>query len=110
MGHSGFLLASSRHHLVQGQIRHHALQARILVAELLELARFTGQHAAGRLLPAVERLLRNPDPSAQVADGAPGLGLLQDPGDLLYRMTRSLHGTLPGLSGLIVPRITFRLV
>jgi hypothetical protein len=50
-----------QHDPIQGQIRHDLLQPRILVAELLQLVRLTGQHAAVHLLPAVERLLGNPD-------------------------------------------------
>ena len=62
-------------------------EARVPFAQLLELARFAGQHPAVRFLPAIERLLGNAELAADVADGRAGFGFFEDRCDLLDRIT-----------------------
>jgi hypothetical protein len=61
-----FLNDILEHDLVQGQVRDEAFQLGVFVAELLQLAGFTGRHPAIDSLPAVERLLRDPDLATDV--------------------------------------------
>jgi hypothetical protein len=49
-------------------------------------------------------LLGNADLATEIADRGAALGLFEDCGDLLDRMTFLLHGTPPGRSGRIVPQ------
>src|SRR5215207_1281825 len=51
-------------------------------------------HPAVGLLPAVVRLLGDPDVATDVADGDAALRLLQDGGDLLDGKALLLHGSL----------------
>src|SRR5205823_12373267 len=74
------------------------------VAQLLELARLTWQHPAIGTLPAIERLLGDPDLAADVAHGHAPRDLLQDRRNLLDGKALSLHGMPSWPVGRIVPR------
>jgi len=93
-----------QHDLVERQVRHQALQLRVFVAQLLQLTGFTGQHSAVDLLPAVERLLGDPDLATDISHrDAPG-HLLQYRRHLLDRKPFLLHGTPSWPTGRIVPQ------
>ena len=77
---------------------------RILLAELLQLAGLARRHPAVDLLPAVVRLLGDPDLATDVADRDAALGLLQDGGDLLDGKALLLHGISSGPTGRIMPQ------
>ena len=81
-----------------------ALQLRHLVAQLLQLPDLARLEPAVDLFPAVERLLRDADLAAQLADGDPLLGLVQDCGNLLGRKALLLHGIALGPLGRIMPQ------
>src|SRR4051794_40819009 len=74
------------------------------VAQLLQLAGFTRQHPRVLFLPTVERLLRDPDLAADVADRHPGPDLLQHGGNLLDGKALLFHGTPSRPVGPIVPQ------
>ena len=69
--------------LVQGQIRHQALQAAVFVLELLQLLDLAGRHLTEFLLPPVEGLLSNPQLPAELRNRQSMLDLLQRQCDLL---------------------------
>jgi len=56
------------------------------------------------LLPAIERLLRDPDLAADISHRHPATDLLQHRRDLLDRKARLLHGTSSWPIGRIVPQ------
>jgi hypothetical protein len=93
-----------QHDLVERQVGDEAFQLGVFVTQLLELPRLAGQHAAVRLLPAIKRLLGNPDLPAHVADGHSRRYLLQHRRDLLDRKSFLLHGTPSWPIGRIVPQ------
>ncbi len=63
--------------LVQRQVRHQALQAAVLLLELLQLLDLAGFHLAELLLPSVEGLLADSKLPAQLRNRQSVLGLLQ---------------------------------
>ena len=65
------------------------VSARVFVAHLLQLTGFAREPAAVCLLPAVERVLRDPDLPAHIADSPPTFRLLQNRGDLLKQNSAS---------------------
>ena len=67
-GFRTFLRYVLEHDLVERQVGDEPFQLGVFVAQLLQLAGFTGQHPAVDLLPAVERLLGDPDLATDVAD------------------------------------------
>src|SRR5262249_13069911 len=79
-------------------------QLHVFVAQLLELARLTRQHAAVGLPPAIEGLLGDPNLAADVAHSHARRDLLQDRRNLLDGKALSLHGTPSWPVGRIVPR------
>jgi hypothetical protein len=60
-GFKTFLNDILQQDLVQGQVGDEAFEFGVFVAQLLQLAGFTWRHAAIDLLPAIERLLGDPD-------------------------------------------------
>jgi len=93
-GFSLFLEHFVKHLLVEREIRHQALQPTILVLELLHLLDLARRHLA-ELLPAVERLLGDPELPADVCNGGSVIHLLQGQSDLLIRKSTLSHGLIP---------------
>ena len=77
---------------------------RVFVAELLQFPGLARRHPAVDLLPAVERLLGDPDLATDIADRDAAFDLLQHGGDLLDGKALLLHGTPPGPTGRIMPQ------
>jgi hypothetical protein len=63
--------------LIETQIRHELLQARILVLQLFELSHLIRLQAGVLLLSAIKRLLRNPHLPGQIRHRHPQLSLLK---------------------------------
>src|SRR5262245_17590670 len=103
-GFKTFLNNILRHRFIQRQVGDEPLELRVLVKQLLELARLARQHPPVDLLPAIERLLGDSDLAADVADGHASCDLLQDRRNLLNGKALSLHGTPSWPVGRIVPR------
>ena len=80
--------------LVERQIRHQPLQARILVAQLAHLPQLAHPELAVLLFPDVERGLRHPQLPADIADRGTAVRLAQRVRDLLLRKLRLLHRLL----------------
>ena len=77
--------------LVERQVRHHALQARILLAHLPELPYLGRAQAAILFLPEVKRRFGDARLPTHIHDGRAGLRQAQGIGDLLFRVPRLLH-------------------
>jgi hypothetical protein len=77
--------------LAQGQVRHQALQATVIVLELLQLLDVAGRHLTELLLPSIEGLLASPKLPAELRSRQFMLGLLQDQCDLLGQKTALPH-------------------
>jgi hypothetical protein len=93
-----------QHDLVERQVGDEAFQFGILLTELLQLARFARRHPAVHLLPAVVRLLRDPDLATDIPDRHAAFCLLQDRGNLLDGKALLLHGISFGPPGRIMPQ------
>jgi hypothetical protein len=80
--------------LVEREVGHQALQAAVLLFELLELLDLARRHLTELLLPPIERLLGNPELSADFGNRRSVLDLLQGQGNLLIRETALSHGLI----------------
>src|SRR6266581_751895 len=80
------------HVLVEREVRHHALQPRVLVLELAQPAQLADAQVRVLLLPGVERGLTHAELPADVPGRRARLGLAQGVGDLLFGELRALHG------------------
>ena len=70
------------------------LQIAVLVLELLQPPQLAHAEPAIELLPAIERLLRDPHPTDHLGDRRPRLRLLQRVRNLLFAVPVLLHGSL----------------
>src|SRR5262249_42719099 len=91
--------------VVQREICDQAFQPAILMLELPQPAGLVDLEATVLGLPAVERLLADALPSAELGGLPARLGLFQDPDDLLFREPLPAHrGVLP--AGILSQRLT----
>src|SRR6185503_1847011 len=82
--------------VIQREIRHQPLQPAILMLELPQPPSLIDFKAAVLGLPPVERLLADAVPATELGRLAAGLGLFQDPDDLLFGEPFPTHrGALP---------------
>ena len=81
--------------LIQAEIGDQLLQLAVFVLELLQAPQLAGTKPAIQLLPAVERLLRNPHPPDDLGHRRSRLRLLQGEGNLLLGEPTLLHGSAP---------------
>src|SRR5690606_33208913 len=79
------------HLLIQRQIRHHTLQALVLLLERFEPLGLGSLHPAVLLLPAIERLLADVVPPADLTRRLGDLGLLEHRDDLRLGEPLLLH-------------------
>jgi len=91
--------ASASHHLqrldIEHRLRQQLLELRVLGLELAELAHVRYLHPAVAAAPVVESRITESVLATQILHLHPGLGLLQDPDDLLLRKPRLLHVRFP---------------
>src|ERR1700704_1693585 len=76
---------------VQAQIRHQALQLRVLIAQLPQLAQLLQSQPRILLLPQVKRLLADPMLAADLDYRVPRLRLPQHPQNLLFAVSSLRH-------------------
>jgi hypothetical protein len=72
-----------QHGFVEREVRHHLLQAPVLLLELPEAAHLRGHQPAVLLAPAIVGLLRDPGLAADLLDAHAVIDLLEQDGDLL---------------------------
>ena len=77
--------------LVQAQVRHQALQLRVLIAQLSQLAQLLQSHPRILLLPQVKRLLTDPMLAADFHHRVPRLRLPQHSQNLLFAVSSLRH-------------------
>src|SRR5579871_2368885 len=80
--------------LVEREVGDQALQARVLIAQLAELADLGEPELGVLLLPEVKARLAHPDLPADVRHRRSAFGLAQCVGDLLVGKSLALHGPL----------------
>src|SRR5690606_28943126 len=76
---------------VQRLVGHDALEPSVFILQLLETARLGDIHAAVLRAPAVERVLADAVPAAELARPRAGFRLGQNGNDLLFREPALLH-------------------
>src|SRR5205814_8123492 len=86
--------------IVQHRVGQQPLQLGVFGFEAPQPSRLADLEPTVLALPIVERRVAHAVLAAQLRDRPPGLLLLQDPDDLLLRVPRPLHPSLPLRSGL----------
>jgi hypothetical protein len=86
-----FLEEVLQHCLLQRQVRHQALELKVLFPQILQFTRLRARRAAILPFSAIEALLRDPVLTQQIRDWRTGLSLLQEPGKVFDRKALPLH-------------------
>lgn len=89
-----------QHLLVQAQVGDHALEAGVLLFQLLQAAQLADAQAAVFLLPVVGGGFGNTHLAADLGDGGAGLRLAQREGNLFFGELRFFHDKSPARMGL----------
>src|SRR5579862_122425 len=79
---------------IEREVGHQALEARVLIAQLAELADLGEPELRVLLLPEVKARLAHAELPADIRHGRPAFGLAQRVGDLLVGKSLALHGPL----------------
>jgi len=87
---------------IKRQIRHDALELRVLLPQLTQLTSFRRLHIPVQLLPPVTALLGNLVLPTERRDRSPQVSRLQDPRDMFDRKTLLLHDKTSCPAGLIL--------
>src|SRR5207302_7049676 len=86
--------------LIEREVRHQALEARVLIAQLAQLPDLGEPELRVLLLPQVKARLAHPELPAYIRDRRAAFRLAQRHGNLLIRKSLALHGPLLLFGGL----------
>ena len=73
-----------QHVLIEREVNHQPLQAAVFCLQLSQSSQFAHAEMRVFLLPDIQRLLGNPEPTADIAHAGAGLGLTEGIYDLLF--------------------------